>query len=482
MIRRRLTVILLAIVLLVSFVGSNSFACDEEQTNSYLPQILFGDYADSKSSNENVQMLLAAVYLCCEQCDDQGQDKIDYLKKTKVSGVPSRSAINIKNEQLLECSHIKWDAEYPAAKKSQANRKKVLRNTVNKVFDFGFFNNLFGSKKGKCDSFAALLYYSHILSDYIADDPSKTDVVVNGKQVPAFSGDPSVIINGDKPRFTSVDLNRAKSFTYLYEGTDNKGRAGTVLAVVGPSTLEEVSYKSVSDITPPGWKQKSYDWISGYQSADLYNRSHLLARSMGGANNSENLVTGTNYMNQIGMKNFEDKILKYIQDTGNHVLYRVSPKYEGNNLVCSGVQLEAYSIEDSGKGICFNRYCYNVQPGININYLTGDSWQSDSITGSKNAIPFAVNNPSDSNPDLIYEIQKYIEVLFSDQKDKSGNEYEELKHRIDDIARSARAISQPKNAGEYLELKKLQYKLLDELRRYVPKMLEKEDFFKKTFK
>lgn len=425
---------------------------------------------------------MAAVYLCCEQSDNQGQDKIDYLKKNKVSGVPVLSAINIKNEQLIECSHSKWDAVYPAAKKNQANRKKVLRNTVNKVFDFGFVNNIFGSNKGKCDDFSSLLYYSHILADYLADDPSETEAFVDGKQIPGFSGKPYYIINGDKPKFSSVDISRAQSNTYLYDGLDDKGRARRVLAVVGPNTLEEASDESISNITPTGWKQKSYDRISGSQSAALYNRSHLLARSLGGENATGNIVTGTNYMNQIGMQENEKLILDYVRGTGNHVLYRVTPIYKGNNNVCSGVQMEAYSIEDSGKGVCFNRYCYNVQPGIKIDYYSGDNSLSDTITGADKALPFVVNNPTNDNPDLVFLINCTLERLFQDQK--GSGPYVSMMNDLNKAANGARdALNKNDNeANKYIAMKKYQYDYFQALKDNVPQLLEKEDFFKKTFK
>lgn len=479
--KKRLLTILMVVVLLLSN-SSNVMACDEDQTNTYVTQILFGDRADSRASDEKVKMLIAALYLCSEQSDNQGQDKISYLKSHKVSGVPALKDINIKNSELNECSHNYWAYEFPASKKIRANRKKVLRNTVNKVFDFGFFNNCFNSDKGKCDSFAALLYYSHILADYLADDPSDTGVVVNGKLIPPYSGDPYTEINGNRPNFSSSDISRAESNTYLYDGLDERGRAGTILAVVGPNTLEEASRADISGIYPSGWRDNKYEGISGSQPNNLYNRSHLLARSMGGENNEENLVTGTTYMNQTGMRSFEDKVLDYVKRTGNHVLYRVTPIFKGDNKVCSGVQMEAYSIEDSGQGVSFNVYCYNVQPGIGINYMTGDNWRSDNITGAKHVIPFAVNNPSEDNPDLIFEMNKQFEVLFVDQKNTGV--YISMMNDINIVANKARMIA---NSGEnaaniYIQTKECQYEYFEVLKNYVPKLLEKEDFFSKAFK
>ena len=134
---KRIAAFILAIVLLFS-LSSTVFACDEKQTNTYVTQILFGDNALSKENDENVKMLMSALYLCSEQSDNQGQDKVNYLKGKKVSGIPALDDLKIKGSSLFECSHNSWEHVFTAAQKNQANRKKVLQNTVNKVFDFGF--------------------------------------------------------------------------------------------------------------------------------------------------------------------------------------------------------------------------------------------------------------------------------------------------------------------------------------------------------
>ena len=133
---------------------------------------------------------------------------------------------------------------------------------------------------------------------------------------------------------------------------------------------------NISSIKPSGWNQAKYDGISG---GWLWNRCHLIGWQLSAENaNKQNLITGTRYMNINGMLPFENMVADYIRETGNHVAYRITPIYNGNNLVCSGVQMEAYSIEDSGEGIEFNVYCYNVQPGININYADGSSSSENS--------------------------------------------------------------------------------------------------------
>ena len=480
---KRLTALLMAIVLLFT-LGSTSYACDENQSNDYVTQILFGERAYGKASDEKTKMLMSALYLCCEQADDQGQDKIDYLKSKKVSGVPSCKDINVRSSELLESSHNYWGYEYPVAKKIRANRKKVLRNTVNKVFDFGFINNLFGSNKGKCDSFAAMLYYSHILADYLADDPSDSEAIVNDKLVSSYSGEPYTIINGNKPTFSSYDMSRTTSFV-IYRGLDNYRRAGVVLGVIGPDSLEEASDADIGSIHPSGWSSNRYQNIAGSQESNVYNRCHLMARCFGGRNAEENLVTGTDYMNKVGMKHFEeDIVLKYIRETGNHVLYRVTPIYKGDNKVCSGVQMEGYSIEDRGAGVCFNVYCYNIQPGIRINYATGDNWKADNITGSSNAIPFAVANPNKNNPDLIYEMNEQLKILFEDQQKLKSNEYISMMNEINEVANEARLVanSSENDAQRYIKMKKCQYKYFEVLKRHIPRLLEREEFFNKAFK
>ena len=478
---KRIVAFILTIVLLFS-LSSTVFACDENQTNTYVTQILFGDSALSKANDQNVEMLLSALYLCSEQYDNLGQDKIDSLKAMKVSGVPSLSGLNIKKNYLMECSHNSWEYEFSAYKKNQAKRKKVLQNTVNKVFDFGFINNLFGSKSGKCNSFAALPYYSHILADYLADDPNATEVNVNGKMTPAYAGVAYTEINGNRPSFTA-DQKKIKESSATYSNLDDQGRAGVAFGCIGPDTLDSVGpRKKITDITPSGWNFNKYKDIVNSDPPYVYNRCHLIAHSLGGLDNELNLITGTRYMNESGMGDKEDDVLKCIKETGYHVLYRATPVYKGDNKLASGVQLEAYSVEDSGKEICFNVFCYNVQPGIKINYANGENEQSDLTVEAEHILPFATGNPSDNNPDLIYEMNKHFEILFEDQK--SSGMYSSMMNKINSIAVGARSIDKDGNntAQNYASMKKYEYEYLDALKNYVPKLLEKEDFFSSVFK
>ena len=137
---KRLTAFLMALLLCVSVCVREVYACDENQSNTYVAQIVFGDAAFGRSADEKVEMLMNALYLCSEQADNRGQEKIDFLKRKKVSGISALAKLNISSDDLLECSHNTWEHEYAGAKGAQANRRKILQSTVNKVFDFGFIN------------------------------------------------------------------------------------------------------------------------------------------------------------------------------------------------------------------------------------------------------------------------------------------------------------------------------------------------------
>lgn len=170
-----------------------------------------------------------------------------------------------------------------------------------------------------------------------------------------------------------------------------------------------------------------------------------------------------------------------LKSTRNHVLYRVTPVFERDNKLASGIQLEAYSIEDAGQGVSFNVYCYNVQPGVRLNYMNGENEESDDIFGEENVLPFVVENPSENNSDLIYEMNKHLTVLFDDPENK--NTYKAMTDDITSIANEARAIKYQENdAKYYIELKKYEYDYLEVLESYVPRLLEKEEFFQSAFK
>ena len=190
--------------------------------------------------------------------------------------------------------------------------------------------------------------------------------------LPAYSGSPYAVVNGNVPAFSEEE--RTVTAYESYSPLDALGRCGAALASCGREIMpaDDEERGSISSVYPSGWVQAQYDWVSGKY---LYNRSHLIGWQLSAENaNERNLITGTRYMNVEGMLPFENMVADYIRETGNHVAYRVTPIYVGNELVCRGVQIEAYSIEDEGEGICFNVYCYNVQPGVVIEYATGVSY------------------------------------------------------------------------------------------------------------
>lgn len=209
--------------------------------------------------------------------------------------------------------------------------------------------------------------------------------------VPAYSGKPFIAINGNKPNFTEADLTE-KSFE-KYSPLDSLKRCGTAFANVSKETMPKEKRGSIGQVKPSGWQTAKYDFVDGKY---LYNRCHLIGYQLTAENaNERNLITGTRYMNVDGMLPFENMVADYIKETGNHVLYRVTPVFKGNNLVASGVQMEALSVEDKGDGICFNVYCYNVQPGVEIDYATGKSKASVESKNAKvcpSADEFAVKN------------------------------------------------------------------------------------------
>lgn len=195
--------------------------------------------------------------------------------------------------------------------------------------------------------------------------------------IPDYAGNPYVALRADgthplgTPSFTLDEYERAteegcfKKFSKL----DSLGRTRKALACIGPESLGQGKRGDISRIHPAGWHQQRYDFIPGQS---LYNRCHLIAWSLCGENaNRKNLLTGTRYLNETGMLPFEEQILNYIHDTGNHVLYRVTPMYNEEELICRGVRLEAQSVEDHGKALCFHVYCYNLQPHAQIDYATG---------------------------------------------------------------------------------------------------------------
>ena len=192
--------------------------------------------------------------------------------------------------------------------------------------------------------------------------------------IPPYAGYPYVEIAGNTPTFTADEIAEALGSYEFFSELDALGRCGYVEASVGVDLMPTEERGSIGMVKPSGWQTAKYDIVSGKY---LYNRCHLIGFQLTGENaNEKNLVTGTRYLNIDGMLPFENMIAAYVKDTENHVLFRVTPVYVGNELVARGLLMEAYSVEDEGDGICFYVYVYNVQPGIVINYADGTSYLS----------------------------------------------------------------------------------------------------------
>ena len=222
--------------------------------------------------------------------------------------------------------------------------------------------------------------------DEIITDEHTVDVV-SLDDIPVYSGSPYIAINDNQPLFSEDDYT-TEAFEE-YAELDYLGRCGVTFACVGIEIMPTEKRGDIGMVKPTGWVTSKYDFVDGRY---LYNRCHLIGYQLTGENaNTSNLITGTRYMNTEGMLPFENMIADYVKETENHVLYRVTPIFDGENLVASGVQMEAWSVEDDGDGICFNVYCYNVQPGVVIDYATGENWldekatESEEVNADKNA-------------------------------------------------------------------------------------------------
>ncbi len=225
-----------------------------------------------------------------------------------------------------------------------------------------------GGCSSKNDNQAGTVSGTEVQSTAVADDIASL----------VYQGEPYAVINGNNPDFTDADMTTT-SFE-SYGELDGLGRCTTAFANIGKDLMPTEKRGSIGEVKPTGWQTVKYDNVDGKY---LYNRCHLIGYQLTGENaNAKNLITGTRYLNVDGMLPFENMVADYIKETNNHVLYRVTPVFVGDNLVASGVQIEAKSVEDNGDGILFNVYCFNAQPGIAIDYATGDSHQDDSVSES----------------------------------------------------------------------------------------------------
>lgn len=225
--------------------------------------------------------------------------------------------------------------------------------------------------------------------------------------VPTYSGAPYVIVNDNIPYFTDEDM--TTEVFENYSPLDEYGRCGIAYANICAELMPTEDRESISDVTPSGWDNNPYDFVDG---GFVYNRCHLIGFQLAGENANElNLITGTRSMNVDGMLPFENLVADYIQETDNHVLYRVTPIYEGTNLVASGVLMEAKSVEDEGEGIEFCVYCYNVEPGVEIDYATGANWASGDVPSSEQVTQPTEPNTNGTDTGSMETVQTHEYVL-----------------------------------------------------------------------
>lgn len=243
--------------------------------------------------------------------------------------------------------------------------RKIKKNLLILFSVFGVM--LAGSR---IEDFNFTKYFDEITTYIEPDNAERIDV----NKIPEYEGKPFVELNRNIPSFSDKDEKRIEEYSKL----DKYGRCGTAFANVSKELMPTKARESIGQVKPSGWHTVKYEKI--IKDRYLYNRCHLIAYQLAGENaNERNLITGTRYLNVDGMLPFENKVANYVRKTGNHVLYRVRPIFNGDDLVARGVQMEAQSLEDNGRGVSFNVYCYNVQPGIEINYKDGSSRISGKI-------------------------------------------------------------------------------------------------------
>lgn len=231
---------------------------------------------------------------------------------------------------------------------------------------------LSGCSAGENNFFNDLDITAQSASDYVNYDLSN---------IPDYDGKAYVELNGNVPEFSKSEKTYSESFEE-YGKLDSLGRCTYAVSCIGKDLMPTEKRGSIGSVKPSGWHISKYDFVDGKY---LYNRCHLIGYQLTAENaNERNLITGTRYLNIEGMLPFENDVADYIEITNNHVYYKVTPIFEGNNLVANGVQMQAYSVEDNGQGVSFNVYCYNVQPGVAIDYATGDNQAvaSSSVTST----------------------------------------------------------------------------------------------------
>ena len=247
------------------------------------------------------------------------------------------------------------------------------------------------NRKNKKLTLGSVVVIILLLAAYFLIPGPEPTPSVSLDEVPAYSGEPFVVLNENMPNFTEKDYT-TESYE-RYDDLDALNRCTLTVACVGEDLMPTEDRGNIGQVKPTGWVTAKYDFVDGKY---LYNRCHLIGFQLTGENANEcNLITGTRYMNVDGMLPFENMVADYIKETGNHVLYRVIPIFENDNLVANGVTMEAWSVEDNGEGISFYVYVYNVQPGVEINYATGESRLAEAVsTGNEPTQVYIVNTSS----------------------------------------------------------------------------------------
>lgn len=250
-----------------------------------------------------------------------------------------------------------------------------LRGLTKTLLLFSLFASLAGcgGAEATASGSAPTPVSGHEVSETVSESaPSESAGEIDIADIPEYSGSPYVEVSGNVPSFTDADLSSpAETYTPL----DSLGRCGSAMAIVSLETMPTEERGSIGMVKPSGWHTVRYDDLIADRY--LYNRCHLIGYQLTGENaNERNLITGTRHLNVEGMLPFENEVADYVERTGNRVLYRVTPVFVGGELVARGVQMEARSVEDGGAGVSFNVFCHNVQPGIEIDYGTGESRRS----------------------------------------------------------------------------------------------------------
>lgn len=256
--------------------------------------------------------------------------------------------------------------------------------------------------------FLAIIFLIVSVYGIVGQQKSNVSQTIRLEALPSFSGEPYVIVYDNQPEFSVNDISVC-SFE-RYSELDILNRCGYAITCIGRDIMPTEERGSIGQIKPTGWQTIKYDFIDGKY---LYNRCHLIGYQLTGENaNERNLITGTRFMNVEGMLPFENMVTDYVKETGNHVMYRVTPVFWENELVARGVQMEALSVEDDGYGICFNVYVYNNQPGVEIDYATGESVLS---TGN-------INSSETSKEDESYYILNIKSMNFHHNSCEKGRD------------------------------------------------------------